>query len=224
MTSTVLISAVCNQTFCICSTGSGLTEGNHWLNADRDAALDCVDSFSKAWCTGAPLDIVHNNTFCVGATRVRLALLHRFHAGNSWRVALKSGQAVADWTVCNHPAARVGSTLVSTAAFTIWYAADKWVSCLTPRAGADGVSVVQFADGSNATGRGHTRVARLLDEVATDVRITVEARLAGADGVVVGEAAVGVGTTELAAAHRKTLPAESVTVLVLGAVRVDEAF
>jgi len=64
----------------------------------------------------------------------------------------------------------------------------------------------------------------LLDEVAADVRITVEAGLAGADGVVVGEAAVGVGTAELAAAHRKTLPAESVTILVLRAVRVDEAF
>ena len=63
-----------------------------------------------------------------------------------------------------------------------------------------------------------------MDEVAADVRITVEAGLAGADGVVVGEAAVGVGTAELAAAHWKTLPAESVAILVLRAVRVDEAF
>ena len=142
MASTVLIATVCDQTLCICSTGSWLTEGNHRLNADRDAALDCVDSFCKAWCTGAPLDVVHNNTFGVGATWVRLALLHWFHAGDSWRVALKSRQAVADWTVRNHPAARVGSTLVATAAFTIGDAPDKWVSCLTPRARADGVSVV----------------------------------------------------------------------------------
>lgn len=225
VTPTVLIATVCDQTFCIFSTGSWLTEGNHWLNSlDRDAALDCVDSFCEAWCTGTPLDVVHNNTFCVGATWVGLALLHWLHAGDCRRVALKSGQAVANWTVRNHPAARVGSTLVSTAAFTIGYAADEWVSCLTPRAGADRVSVVQLADGSDSTGRGHTRVARLLDETATDIWITVEAGLAGADGVVVGEAAVGVGTTELAAAHRKTLPAESVAILVLRAVRVDEAF
>ena len=142
MASTVLIATVCDQTFCICSTGSWLTEGNHWLNANRDAALDCVDSFCKAWCTCAPLDVVHNNTFSVGATGVRLALLHWFHAGDSRRVALKSGQAVADGTVGNHPAARVGSTLVAPAAFTIGDASDKWVSCLTPRARADGVSVV----------------------------------------------------------------------------------
>ena len=64
----------------------------------------------------------------------------------------------------------------------------------------------------------------MLDEVAANVRVTVEAGLARADGVVVGEAAVGVGTAELAAAHGKTLPAESVTILVLRAVRVDEAF
>ena len=224
MTSTVLIATVCDQTFCICSTGSWLTEGNHWLNADWDASLDCVDSFCETWCTRTPLDVVHNNTFCVGTTWVGLALLHWFHAGNCWWVALKSWQTVADWTVRNHPAARVGSTLVSTAAFPIRYAADEWVSCLTPRAGADRVSVVQLADGSDSTGRGHTRVAWLLYEAATDIWITVEAGLAGADGVVVGEAAVSVGTTELAAAHRKTLPAESVTILVLRAVRVDEAF
>ena len=224
MAPTVFISTVCDQTLCICSTGSRLTEGdNDWL-IDGDAALDCVDSFCKSRCTGASLDVVHNNAFSVGATWVWLALLHWFHAGDSWRVALEPGQAIADWPVSDHPAARVGSTLVSTAAFTIGYAADEWVSCLTPRAGADRVSVVQLADGSDSTGRGHTRVARLLDEAATDIWITVEAGLAGADGVVVGEAAVSVGTTELAAAHRKTLPAESVTILVLRAVRVDEAF
>ena len=186
--------------------------------------MDCVDSLSITWFTRAALNVVHNNTLGVGSTWVGLALLHWFHAGDCRRVALKSGQAVADWTVRNHPAARVGSTLVSTAAFTIGYAADKWVSCLTPRAGADRVSVVQLADGSDSTGRGHTRVAWLLYEAATDIWITVEARLAGADGVVVGEAAVGVGTAELAAAHRKALPAESVAILVLRAVRVDEAF
>ena len=223
MAPTVLIAAVCDQTLCICSTWSRLTKGNNrgLVDADGDTALDCVDSLSITWFTRAALNVVHNNTLGVGSTWVGLALLHRFHAGNSWRVALKSGQAVADWTVCNHPAARVGSTLVSTAAFTIWYAADEWVSCLTPRAGADRVSVVQLADGSDSIGRGHTRVARLLDEAATDVWITVEAGLAGADGVVVGEAAVGVGTAELAAAHWKTLPAESVAILVLRAVRVD---
>jgi hypothetical protein len=64
----------------------------------------------------------------------------------------------------------------------------------------------------------------LLDEAAANVGVTVEAGLARADGVVVGETAVGVGSTELAAAHRKTLPAEPVAILVLRAVRVDQTF
>ena len=144
MATTVLIAAVCDQTLCICSTWSGLTEGHNrgLVDADGDAALDCVDSLSITWFTGAALNVVHNNTLGVGSTWVGLALLHWFHAGDSRRVALKSGQAVADGTVGNHPAARVGSTLVAPAAFTIGDASDKWVSCLTPRARADGVSVV----------------------------------------------------------------------------------
>ena len=186
--------------------------------------MDCVDSFCKSRCTGASLDVVHNNAFSVGATWVWLALLHGFHAGDSWRVALEPGQAIADWSVSDHPAARVGSTLVSTAAFTIGNASYEWISCLSPWARADWVPVVQLADGSNATGRGHTGVGWLLDEAAANVGVTVEAGLARADGVVVGETAVGVGSTELAAAHRKTLPAEPVAILVLRAVRVDQTF
>ena len=224
VTPTVLIATVCDQTFCIFSTGPWLTEGNHWLNSlDRDAALDCVDSFCEAWCTGAPLDVVHNNTFCVGATRVWLALLHWFHAGDGWRVALEPGQTVAHRPVGNHSAAGIGSTLVATTLLAILDATDEWVSSFSPRTRADGVAVVQLADRSDATWRWHTWVSGLLDEAAAHIWVSVEAGLARADRVVVREAAVRVGAAELAATHRQTLAAEAVAVLVLRAVRVDQA-
>ena len=225
MATTVLIAAVCDQTLCICSTWSWFTEGNNrgLVDADGDAALDCVDSLSITWFTGAPLNVVHNNTLGVGSTWVGLALLHWFHARDGWRVALEPGQAVAHWPVSNHSAAGIGSTLVATTLLAILDATDEWVSSLSSRARADGVAVVQLADCSDATWGWHTWVGGLLDEAAAHVWIPVEAGLARADRVVVREAAVRVGAAELAAAHRQTLPAEPVAVLVLGAVRVDQA-
>ena len=225
MASTVLIATVCDQTLCICSTWSWLTEGNNrgLVDADGDAALDCVDSLSITWFTRAALNVVHNNTLGVGSTWVGLALLHWFHARDGWRVALEPGQAVADWPVGDHSAAGIGSTLVATTLLAILDATDEWVSSLSSRARADGVAVVQLADRSDATWRWHTWVGGLLDEAAAHVWIPVEAGLARADRVVVREAAVRVGAAELAAAHRQTLPAEAVAVLVLGAVRVDQA-
>ena len=135
----------------------------------------------------------------------------------------KPGQTVADRPVGDHSAAGIGSTLVATTLLAILDATDEWVSSLSSRARADGVAVVQLADCSDATWRWHTWVGGLLDEAAAHVWIPVEAGLARADRVVVREAAVRVGAAELAAAHRQTLPAEPVAVLVLGAVRVDQA-
>jgi len=91
-----------------------------------------VDSFGKARGTGAALDVVHYNALGVGATGVGLALLHWLHAGYGRRVALKPGQAVANWTVCNHPASRVGSALVASTSLPVLDTPDERVSCLAP--------------------------------------------------------------------------------------------
>ena len=185
--------------------------------------MDGVNSFGEARGTGAPLDVVHNDTFGVGAAGVGLALLHWLHAGDGWGIALKPGQAVADRTVGNHPAAGVWSALVASTSLAVLDTPDEWVSCLASWTGADGIAVIQLADCSNSTRGGDAGVGWLLDERAPNVRVSVVPRPAGADGVVVGEAAVGVGAAELAAAHRKALPTEPVAVPILSTVRVYEA-
>ena len=170
------------------------------------------------------MDVVDHDTLCVGTARVGLALFHRLHAGDGWGVSLKSGKAVADRAIGDHPAARVGSTLVAATLLAVLDTPNKGVSCLSPGARADGVAIVQLADRCNATWRGHTRVGGLLDKETAHIGVAVVTRPTGADGVVVGVATVGVGSTELTAAHGQALTTEPVAVAVLRAVRVDLAF
>lgn len=186
--------------------------------------MDGVDCLSESRGTGAALDIVDDNTLGVGSTRVGLALLHGLHAGDGRRVPFIPRQAVADGPVSDHPAARVWPALVAPAQLPVLDAPDEGVAGLTPGTGTDRVPVVQLTNGFDPAGRGFTGVTGLLDKSAADVRVTVVARLAGTDGVVVGGAAVGVSAAELITADREALPAEPVAVLVLGTVGVDEAF
>ena len=153
MAPTVLIAAVCDQTLCICSTWSRLTEGHNrgLVDADGDAALDCVDSLSITWFTRAALDVVHNNTLGVGSTWVGLALLQRSGTWDGRRIALIPGQTVTDWSVSNHSTARVWPTLVTSALGSILDTSDKRIASLASGTGADGIAIVQFTHSPSST-------------------------------------------------------------------------
>ena len=98
-------------------------------------------------------------------------------------------------------------------------ASDEGVAGLAAGTRANGVAVIQLADGLGATGRGHARVRDNWDRAAAHVGVALVAGLAGADGVVVGKLAQRVVAAE-AGAHRQAGPLEAVTVLVLGTVGV----
>ena len=101
-------------------------------------------------------------------------------------------------------------------------ATNKWISSFSFWARTNWVSSVQFAESPVAAGRGYTRVRRLDHRGAADIGVTVEPRLAVADGVVVAGVADGVGPAELGA-HGLTLALESVAVLILLAISVELA-
>ena len=224
MAAAFLVSTVRDETLGVISTRPWFTKSDNYGLVDSDTALDGVDSFCEAGGTGAALDVVDHDTLCVGTARVGLALFHGLHAGDCRWVSLKPGKAVADRAVGDHPAARVWSTLVAATLLAVLDTPHKGVSGLSPGAGADGVAIVQLTDRCNATGGGHTRVGGLLNKETTNIGVAVVTRPTGADWVVVGVATVGVGSTELAAAHGQALTTEPVAVAVLRAVRVDLAF
>ena len=98
-------------------------------------------------------------------------------------------------------------------------APDEGVASLAAGTRANGVAIVQLADGLGAAGRGHARVRDDWDRAAAHVGVALVAGLAGADGVVVSELAQRVVAAE-AGAHRQAGPLEAVAVLVLRTVGV----
>lgn len=150
MTSAVL-SILIDDTLSIGSTGSWLTQTDHSWRVDGDTALDGVDGFSVTRLAGAPLDIVDHHTLCVGSTRVGLTWLDRSDTGDGRWIALISWETVAHWSVSNHSAARVGTTLVTLALGTIIDTSHKWVASLASGTGADGIAIVQLTYSLHST-------------------------------------------------------------------------
>ena len=159
-----------DKTVGVLTTGSRVAEGQHWL-LHWHTALDGVNGLAVAGLAGAALHVVNHDAVRVGTAGVRLALLHGLHAGQSGRVALEPGQAVADGPVTHHPASRVGATHAATALLSVNNTPDEGVAGLATRAGADGVATVHLAHGVDAAGRGHARVRRGLDRGAANVRV-----------------------------------------------------
>lgn len=208
-----------DQALSIVTTGSGLTQYIASNLHQRHTALDGVDGLCVAGLAGAPLHIVDHDTLGVLAAGVGLARLDGSDAGDGRGVALVPGQTEAHGPVSNHPTPRVGAALVAPTLGAIGDAPHEGVAGLAPGTRADGVTIVQLADGALTTGGGDAGVGGHGDGGAAHVGVALVAGLAGADRVVVGELAHSVGAAE-AGAHRETFPLESVTVFVLGTVRV----
>ena len=218
-TPAVLRASAPHQALSVVSARPGLAGAGLVRFSQGHTTLDGVDGLGEARFAGAPLHIVDHHALCVLAARVGLAWLDWSDAGDGGGVALIPGQTVAHGPVSYHPTPGVGAALVSPALGAVSDASHEGVASLAAGARADGVAVVQLADGLHPAGGGHAGVAGHGDGGAAHVRVTIVAGLAGAYWVVVGKLADCVVTTE-ARTHRDTLPLESVTVFVLGTVPV----
>ena len=189
-----------HQTLSIVATRPGLTRAELVAAGDGDAALDGVDGLGVAGLAGAPLHIVDHHTLGVLATGVGLARLDGSDAGDGRGVTLVPGQTEAHGPVSDHPTPGVGAALVAATLGSIIDAPHEGVASLAPGTRADGVTVVQLADGARPAGGGDAGVGGHRDGGAAHVGVTLVAGLAGADRVVVGELTHSVGAAE-AGAH-----------------------